>query len=83
MKFSERNEILKGIVERCGAIHAKYTSTAKELTEGDWSKYISLMDDIAGEYKETSIADFAGQICMAYLNDTELVQKKLKEVERT
>lgn len=81
MTFAERNEMLKGIVDRCAAQHAQYTSGKHLLTDEEWSTYIHKMDEIAAEFVDTNMADFVGAICMAYLNDTELVQKKLKEVK--
>lgn len=81
MTFAERNEMLKGIVDRCAELHSTYTSSTKILTDSDWETYISKMDEISKEYKGTNMAAFVGVVCMAYLNDTEFVQKKLKEVK--
>lgn len=82
MKFSERNDILSTIVKRYQTEHDKYTNNARILTDEEWEDYIHTMDSIADEYKDSNMSDFSGKVCMAYLEDTEIVQKKLKEVKR-
>lgn len=82
MKFSERNEILSTIVNRFKKIHDKYTCNALLLTDEQWKSYLHEMDSVAVEYKDSNMSDFTGKICMAYLDDTEIVQKKLKDLKR-
>jgi hypothetical protein len=36
------------------------------------------MDKIANDYKGTNLEQIAGAMCMTFLNDTEMIQKKLK-----
>lgn len=82
MKFSERNEILSTIIGRYQTEHDKYTNNARILTDKEWEEYVYSMDCIADEYKNTNMGEFSGKVCMAYLEDTEMVQKKLKDVKR-
>jgi hypothetical protein len=82
MKFSERNEILSTIVNRFKNIHDKYTCSALLLTDDQWETYLHEMDSVAIEYKDSNMSDFTGKICMAYLDDTEIVQKKLKDLKK-
>ena len=82
MKFSERNNMLQEMNKRYATVHDSYTSNARMLSDTDWEEYVSKMDEIAAEFKDTNMKDFSGALCMAYLNDTEFVQKKLKEVKK-
>lgn len=81
MKFSERNDILEEINEKFALNHRIYTNSARILTDDEWKDYVHRMDVIANEYKDTNMKQFAADLCMAYLDDTEFVQKKLKEVK--
>lgn len=83
MTFEERNMILQKINEKYAAIHDKYTFKARILSDAEWDDYIAKMNEISAEYKGTSMDEFSGAICMAYLNDTELMQKKIKEVSKS
>ena len=82
MKFSERNDILSTIVSRFSKVHDRYTCNALILTDKQWETYLHEMDSIANEYKDSNMSDFTGKICMAYLDDTEIVQKKLKDLKK-
>ena len=82
MKFSERNEILSTIIKRYQAEHDKYTNNARILTDEEWEDYIHTLNSIADEYKDSNMGDFSDKVYMAYLEDTEIVQKKLKEVKK-
>lgn len=82
MTFGERNQKLQEINTRCAQAHDKYTSGMHILTDSEWRSYIASVDAIAKEYVDTSFAVFAGRVAQAYLDDTEEVQKKLKEVKK-
>ena len=83
MTFTERNEILQQINKSYSDIHDKYTSKVSILTDEEWKSYIAEMDAVANEYKSKDMfKDFSGKLCMAYLDDTEYVQKRLREVKK-
>lgn len=79
MTFNDRNNMIDDVIQKYKCIHDKYTSGTKILDDEEWPAYIHDMDAITEKYKGTSIADLCGKLCMAFLDDTEYVQKKLKE----
>jgi hypothetical protein len=82
MKFSERNNILQEINQKFAMNHDIYTNSARILTDDEWQDYVHRMDAVSNEYKDTNMKQFAADLCMAYLDDTEYVQKKLREVKK-
>lgn len=78
--FKERNRIIFELVTEFQALHDKYTSSTRILTDEEWETYIHSMEDRLAEYKDTNLFDVAGDLWMCYLNDTEFVQKQLKKV---
>jgi hypothetical protein len=58
--------------------HLRYTQNFDSLTDKEWEEYIQSMDKIANDYKGTNLEQIAGAMCMTFLNDTEMIQKKLK-----
>lgn len=80
MTFIERNQMIVEAVAKYMAVHKKYTSSTAILTDDEWQSYVNDMDAVAEEYKLTNMTDLSWKLCMAFLDDTELMQKKLKEV---
>jgi len=78
MKFSERNTLIDTATQRFKSLHDSFTRGTKILTDDEWNEYISSMDKVAGDYRDTNISGITGAICMAFLDDTEMVQKKLR-----
>lgn len=80
MTFQERNTMMSVLIKKYSTLHSLYTSTAQQLTDEQWETYINQMEAITAKYKDTNIYDFAGAIQMAFLNDTEYVQKRLRKL---
>lgn len=83
MTFNDRNNMIDDVIKKYKCIHDRYTSGTKILADDEWRTYIYSMDAIREMYKDTSIAELSGKLCQAFLDDTELVQKKLKENEKS
>lgn len=79
MNFRERNNLINDMLVKYRELHNKYTIGKRILEDPDWEDYIHSMDDICAEHKGTNLELLAGKLCMAFLDDTEYVQKKLKE----
>lgn len=79
MNFRERNNLINDMLVKYKELHNKYTIGKRILEDPDWEDYIHSMDDICAKYKGTNLEMLAGKLCMAFLDDTEYVQKKLKE----
>ena len=79
MTFNQRNEYIDDAIRQFKTLHDKYTSSSSILEDDEWKSYIGGMDAVAGMYKETNLEDIIGRICMVFLDDTEYVQKRLKE----
>ena len=82
MTFNERNSLIEKIITEYKTLHDKYTSSKKVLSDPEWETYIHSMDAIMNEYRGTNLDLLAGKLNQAFLDDTELVQKKLKENEK-
>lgn len=80
MNFRERNNLINDMLVRYRALHNKYSTGKRILEDPDWEDYIHSMDAICAEHKGTNLELLAGKLCMAFLDDTELIQKKLKEL---
>lgn len=78
MKFSERNSLIQEVNTRFAAEHDKYTCSTKILDVEQWNNYVRAMDCIAKEFKGGHMENIVGAMCMAYLNDTQEIQEKLK-----
>lgn len=81
MTFKERNEQIDDLYKRYKAVHDLYTSSTKQLTDEEWEKYIDTMEAITAKYNGTNLQDFAGELHMSFLNDTEEIQKRLRKYE--
>ena len=62
--------------------HDKFTSNSKILTDKEWEEYISEMETIRDSFNGTTLQDFASKLWMAFLDDTEYMQKRLKKVSQ-
>jgi hypothetical protein len=80
MTFGERNDFIDEMLCKYKVEHDKYTTGMVLLEDPDWEDYIHSMDAICAEHKGTNLELLAGKLCMAFLDDTELIQKKLKEL---
>lgn len=79
MTFNERNNLIEKFMTEYKGLHDEYTSSKKTLSDLEWETYIHSMDAIMNEYRGTNLELLAGKLNQAFLDDTELVQKKLKE----
>lgn len=82
MKFSERNDLISDMVNDLKSLHDTYTSSTKLLKDNEWADYIHGMDAVCEEYKGTNLADISWKLCQSFLDDTAILQKKLKELTR-
>lgn len=80
MTFKERNTLIDDAIVRYKVIHDRYTSSTRILTDDEWRRYINEMDTVAEEFKLTNMTCLSWALCQAFLDDTELMQKKLEEV---
>lgn len=80
MTFSERNQLIQDALMRYKALHDIYTSSSKQLTDEQWEKYITQMEHTSEKYRDTNIYDLVGRLQMAFLDDTEYVQKRLRKL---
>ena len=80
MTFNQRNDYVEDVLRQFKTLHDRYTSENKQLTDSEWKSYIDSMDAIAGMYKDSNLEDFVGKLCMVFLDDTEMMQKKLREI---
>lgn len=78
MTFSERNEYIDDAVRQFKTLHHKYTGGKGILTDSEWKAYIGGMDAIRELYLNTNLEETIGKLCQIFLDDTEMVQKKLK-----
>ena len=80
MTFTERNQIIQNLIADFQQIHDRYTSTSRILTDSEWEEYIESMDAKLNKYKNTNLYDVLANLWMAFLNDTEDVQRKLRRI---
>ncbi len=80
MTFTERNQIIQNLIGEFQQIHDRYTSTSRILTDSEWEEYIESMNAKLNKYKNTNLYDVLANLWMAFLNDTEYVQKELKKI---
>ena len=80
MTFTERNQIIQNLIDEFQQIHDRYTSTSRILTDSEWEEYIESMNAKLNKYKNTNLYDVLANLWMAFLNDTEDVQKKLRRI---
>lgn len=80
MTFTERNQIIQNLIADFQQIHDRYTSTSRILTDSEWEEYIESMNAKLNKYKNTNLYDVLANLWMAFLNDTEDVQKKLRRI---
>lgn len=78
MTFSERNQIIRNAMQYFEQLHEKYTSSVQLLTDEEWSEYIHSMDKIIEPHKDSNLEEVLWKLCQAFLDDTEMVQKKLR-----
>lgn len=79
MTFQERNEEVLKAVSQFKAIHDDYTSNLELLTTAQWETYIHAMDEITEKYKGTNLYIFVGKLQLAFCDDTQEVQKQIKD----
>lgn len=80
MTYEERNNTIKDLMTEFQQIHDRYTSTSRILTDSEWEEYIESMNAKLNKYKNTNLYDVLANLWMAFLNDTEDVQKKLRRI---
>lgn len=81
MTFNERNEYIDDAIKQFKALHDKYTSGLDILTDEQWKTYIDEMYAIEKLYLNSNLEGIMGRLCQAFLDDTELVQKKLIKIK--
>lgn len=80
MTFTERNKTISELLNDFQAMHEKYTSSTKIMTEEEWTEYVSTMTARVDGFKRTNLYNIASALWMAFLDDTEYVQKELKKI---
>lgn len=80
MTFAERNKTITELLNDFQAMHDKYTSSTKVMTDDDWKDYINSMNHRLYELKGSNVYELAGRLWMCFLDDTEYVQKELKKI---
>lgn len=80
MTFTERNQIIQNLIADFQQIHDRYTSTSRILSDTEWDSYVNSMEAKLNPLKGTNLYEVAANLWMAFLNDTEYVQKELKKV---
>lgn len=80
MTYEERNNTIKDLMTEFQQIHDRFTSTSRILTDSEWEEYIESMNAKLNKYKNTNLYDVLANLWMAFLNDTEDVQKKLRRI---
>lgn len=81
MTIEQRNDQIDQMLVEYKICHDKHFPNKKRpLTDDEWQEAINEMDSIANKYRNTTIVSLSGQICMAFLDDIELTDKKWKEV---
>lgn len=78
MTFKERNQAIDDALNEFKQLHDEYTASKNILTDEQWGSYIKAMDDIAEKYKNTNMETIMQKLNQAFLDDTEMVQQKLK-----
>lgn len=78
MTFSERNQIIRNAMQYFEQLHEKYTSSVQLLTDLEWENYIKEMDSFLEAHKGSNLEEILWKLCQAFLDDTEMVQKKLR-----
>lgn len=78
MTFSERNQIIRNAMQYFEQLHEKYTSSVQLLTDEEWENYIKEMDNFLEAHKGSNLEEILWKLCQAFLDDTEMVQKKLR-----
>ena len=78
MTFSERNQIIRNAMQYFEQLHEKYTSSVQLLTDLEWENYIREMDSFLEAHKGSNLEEILWKLCQAFLDDTEMVQKKLR-----
>lgn len=83
MTFGDRNKFIEKVMTELKVLHDRYTSSTKLLSDPEWETYIHSMDAIVEPYKGTNLERVMWRLNQTFLDDTELVQKKLKENEKS
>lgn len=78
MTFSERNDLIDDMLCKFKVLHDKFTSSTKILEDAEWKEYINSMDAVCEKHKGTNLETIVWKLCQAFLDDTEVVQKKLR-----
>ena len=82
MTFPQRNELIDEMLVKYKMLHDKYSNNKRILTDEEWKEYVDSMDSVANQYKDSKIINISGKLCMLFLDDTEMIQKKLIEKEQ-
>lgn len=84
MTYKERNskvvEPINKLIDEFKAIHDKYTSSSKVLSNEEWEEYVYTMSVKTNDLQGTTLFGIANELWMYFLNDTEYVQKELKKL---
>lgn len=75
MTIQQRHEEINKILAEMKVRHEKYFPPARTLTDEEWENCIDDFHYTADRWKGTNLQDLAGDICMAFLNDIERVDK--------
>ena len=79
MTIEERNALIDQMLVDYKICHDKHFPDKKPLADDDWVNTVNEMDAVANKYKDTNIVSLSNKICMAFLDDIELVDKLWKE----
>jgi deoxyadenosine/deoxycytidine kinase len=82
MTFAERNDTITERIVAIKAIHDKYTSSARLLKSEEWDRYMELMTNEVEKVRGTNLESFVYDLVICFQNDTEDVQRRLKNVKK-
>ena len=80
MTFTERNKTISELLNDFQAMHDKYTSSTRIMTDDEWTEYVNAMTARVNGFKRTNLYNIASALWMAFLDDTEYVQKELRKI---
>ena len=80
MTIEQRNDQIDQMLVDYKICHDKHFPKRRPLTDDEWVNTVTEMDAVANKYKDTTIVSLSDKICLAFLDDIELTDKKWKEV---
>ena len=80
--IQERNNLIDKAIVEYKICHDKYFPNGRALTDDEWTNFINKMDSIAEKYKNTSIELLSGKLCMAFLDDMEIIHRAWVEKKK-